>query len=204
MKKVGLFLLMAGLFISSSGIAAPKDSTILSSESVMISNIQRGGDSTPIGMITIWATADPIPDGWLECNGQSVNSVKYPEYVSKFGAAVPDYRGFFLRGYGGKSAALGVAQDYSVQTNGYNKILFHDFGLGKIDYVKNIDYVNPTIPDNPAFEMTPGSISTTSESKQVVTSGSVLKMQDVGITITSEAGETRPVNKAVRYIVKVE
>lgn len=48
---------------------------------------------------------------WLECNGQSISSANYPELYTVAGSTVPDYRGFFLRGSGGASAALGVVQE---------------------------------------------------------------------------------------------
>ena len=48
---------------------------------------------------------------WLECNGQSISSANYPELYAVAGSTVPDYRGFFLRGSGGASAALGVIQE---------------------------------------------------------------------------------------------
>ena len=34
----------------------------------------------------------------------------YPELAAMYGSAVPDFRGLFLRGFGGESAALGVTQ----------------------------------------------------------------------------------------------
>ena len=39
----------------------------------------------------------------------------YPELVGKVGSHVPDYRGYFLRGVGGKSAALGQSQGDAMQ-----------------------------------------------------------------------------------------
>lgn len=140
-RKIAVLVLTAGLLVSAiNGFAAPKDSTWLSSEANMTSSIDKSTDGSPIGMVSIWATHDPIPDGWLECNGQTVNATKYPEYVSKFGATTPDYRGFFLRGYGGKSADLGVAQDYAVQTNGLNKLTISGMGMHDIDYLSGVTY----------------------------------------------------------------
>lgn len=39
----------------------------------------------------------------------------YPELTSLVGSRVPDYRGYFLRGVGGKSAALGQSQGDAMQ-----------------------------------------------------------------------------------------
>lgn len=49
-----------------------------------------------------------------------------------------------------------------------------------------------------------GSLTSTSKNHRIVVPNSNDSMQNMAVTITSEAGETRPVNKAVRYIVKVE
>lgn len=148
MKKICVMILAAGLFLSAvQGGAAPKDSAWLSAESIMTSSIDQASDGQPIGMISIWATAQAIPDGWLECNGQAVDAAKYPEYVAKFGATTPDYRGFFLRGHGGKSGALGVAQDYAVQTNGKDVVDLSGLDVKSIDYLSGVTYNAPTMPD---------------------------------------------------------
>ena len=39
----------------------------------------------------------------------------YPEFRSKFGTTVPDYRGYFLRGLGGNSAGLGIEQGDAIR-----------------------------------------------------------------------------------------
>lgn len=146
MKNIVTLILAAGLFVYAiTGNAAPKDSSWLASESVMTSVIEKSTDDLQLGTISIGATADPIPDGWLECNGQAVDTSKYPEYVAKFGATTPDYRGFFLRGHGGKSGALGVAQDYAVQTNGKNTVAMSGLGVGELDYVSGIEYFSPSV-----------------------------------------------------------
>lgn len=70
----------------------------------------------PIGTVIIWtsATNPKDMDRWLECNGQAVPA-SYSELRSVVGAYVPDYRGMFLRGNGGNSAALGVEQGYAMR-----------------------------------------------------------------------------------------
>ena len=42
-------------------------------------------------------------------------SAVYPELDGKVGSRLPDYRGYFLRGVGGKSAALGQSQGDAMQ-----------------------------------------------------------------------------------------
>ena len=52
--------------------------------------------SLPIGSIVMWAKST-IPNGWLECNGQSINQTLYPDLYSLM-SNVPDLRGSFVRG----------------------------------------------------------------------------------------------------------
>ena len=56
----------------------------------------------PIGTVIIWPTLNNPDDGvWLECNGQSCSD--YPELVKALGKnVVPNYNGVFLRGYGSR------------------------------------------------------------------------------------------------------
>ncbi len=49
-----------------------------------------------IGTVMAWRN-NTIPDGWLECNGQSTSA--YPKLRSVVGNNVPDLRGNFVRGY---------------------------------------------------------------------------------------------------------
>ena len=67
----------------------------------------------PVGTVIAWPmSSDPagIWSGfWLECNGQAIDAGKYPK-LAKLMSAVPDYRGVFLRGLGGNSSSLGQLQ----------------------------------------------------------------------------------------------
>jgi hypothetical protein len=83
----------------------------------------KGAGGVPVGTIISWpSAANPEdPDNWLECNGQGFSPAVYPELSSALGgaAAVPDFRGLFLRGVGNvdnahKSAAIGTVQKDAV------------------------------------------------------------------------------------------
>ena len=43
----------------------------------------------------------------------------YPELVALIGSRVPDYRGLFLRGVGGNSAALGILQEDEIKSHSH-------------------------------------------------------------------------------------
>ena len=52
----------------------------------------------PIGGVIMWGVA-ARPTGWLECNGDAINSTLYPELFALWGATLPDLRGEFVRGW---------------------------------------------------------------------------------------------------------
>lgn len=64
-------------------------------------------------MVIAWTLATNPSDNYLECNGQSIDSTKYPKLYELM-HNVPDYRGMFLRGLGGNSADLGELQNYAL------------------------------------------------------------------------------------------
>lgn len=57
--------------------------------------------SFPIGGILAWATSINFPNfgtHWLDCDGKTFDTNKYPDLYSVLGAnKLPDYRGLFLR-----------------------------------------------------------------------------------------------------------
>ena len=48
-------------------------------------------------MVVAWTLSANPSDNYLECNGQVVDSTKYPKLYALM-KNVPDYRGVFLRG----------------------------------------------------------------------------------------------------------
>ena len=80
-----------------------------------VTAVAPAGSSVPVGTVIQWPFSGN-PEGWsegkwLECNGQSISSSNYPELYAIAGSNVPDFRGFFLRGSGGAAAALGDIQE---------------------------------------------------------------------------------------------
>ena len=65
-------------------------------------------------MIVAWTLSSNPSNNYLECNGQAVDSSKYPKLYALM-HNVPDYRGVFLRGLGGNSAALGALQGDAIR-----------------------------------------------------------------------------------------
>jgi hypothetical protein len=77
----------------------------------------RKGVGVPVGAVIVWSFATNPSDmeNWLECNGQTITQSAYPELYALTGAKVPDFRGLFLRGTGGKAAAIGVMQGHAMR-----------------------------------------------------------------------------------------
>ena len=75
--------------------------------------MQDSSYGVPIGTVIAWpletAPLGLHEDHWLECNGQPVDSSKYPR-LAELMSNVPDYTGMFLRGRGGDADSLGVKQ----------------------------------------------------------------------------------------------
>ncbi|MDE9538161.1 phage tail protein [Xenorhabdus bovienii] len=62
-------------------------------------NSHMGGSSLPVGVPVPWPTEIP-PEGWLICNGDSFDTVKYPKLALAYPSGIlPDLRGEFIRGW---------------------------------------------------------------------------------------------------------
>ena len=189
-----LFLLLASLVFSSPVLAA--DSTSFDPTKVMVQSV---GASIPVGTVITWPSNSwpSDRDNWLECNGQSISSAVYPELVALVGATVPDYRGIFLRGLGSQtsthygnvthsSAALG-----QLQGDGIREI------WGELSYL-------PRSRDGEVGQS--GSLAFWNEGRNQwmndagkAPSGA---MNFYASRSTPVVGEVRPVNRAVRYLIR--
>ena len=98
----------------------------------------------------------------------------YPELFAVLGGNVPDLRGLFLRGHGGNSAALGSIQQGTLPD--------HKHAVG---YTRNgIGYVGGGYGGFvPLYE-------------------NGYTIQYSGPAIMESSGENRPVNTAVRYLIR--
>ena len=159
------------------------DATSFDPTKVAVEAKSSGG--VPVGTIISWpvATNPEDMDNWLECNGQSISPSVYPELFAVLGNSVPDLRGLFLRGHGGNSAALGVQQGDAIR-NITGKFGFDDqFAWNGYDGAFADAGYAPYGATNEKREFGAAVIFDASR-------------------VVPTAGENRPVNQAVRYLVR--
>ena len=169
---------------------------------------------------------------WLECNGQAVDASKYPK-LAKLMSAVPDYRGVFLRGLGSQlfsdsfgtithsSAALNMIQGDSSRTisgslgdpgivggwNGYNYDT-NPFYFGSQGYRGNVGLFfdstyatyRYTLSGSKDTEYTLNEQTTSLSARGVY---NVEMNYDISRTVPT-SNEFRPINKAIRYMIKAK
>lgn len=158
------------------------------STEIPLSSLGNNTDGLEVGMVVAWTLSVNPSDSYLECNGQVVDSTKYPKLYALM-HNTPDYRGVFLRGLGGNSASLGITQgdairnitgSFMVAGNG------NDHGLGQ--------------PQSGAFYQswrTSGSEWGNNGTPYYMTYFDASRVVPVAV-------ENRPVNKAVRYFIKAK
>jgi len=170
--------------------------------------------AVPIGMIAIWGTDKALPDNtWLECNGQAIpNGIEYEEIRQIYGTNLPDYRGVFLRGHGTYPKALTQTWQDLQGTSRSVTTTYSSASVGEIQgdtsreihgilevgwgSLSGFDFFYRS-PDT-ATGVRAATLATDSETQQWANR---LRVSSSRVVPTS--GEIRPVNTAVRYIIKV-
>ena len=108
----------------------------------------------------------------------------YPELFALLGSRTPDLRGLFLRGHGGNSAALGIQQGDAIR-NITGRISFADAYIDGASGVMN-------------SQGSSGSYATGG----LTPNGSPDDFSFDASRVVPTANENRPVNQAVRYLVR--
>ena len=187
-----LFLLCFGLALP--GVAA--DGTSFNPTTISVKSV---GASIPVGTVITWPSNSwpSDRDNWLECNGQSISSAVYPELVGVVGGNVPNYQGVFLRGYGGQTSYH------------YGAVGHWSAGLGELqgDGIREIWGELSYLPRSRDGEVgQSGSLAFWNEGRNQwmndagkAPSGS---MNFYASRSTPVVGEVRPVNRAVRYLIR--
>lgn len=187
-----LFLLCFGLALP--GVAA--DGTSFNPTTISVKSV---GASIPVGTVITWPSNSwpSDRDNWMECNGQSISSAVYPELVGVVGGNVPNYQGVFLRGYGGQTSYH------------YGAVGHWSAGLGELqgDGIREIWGELSYLPRSRDGEVgQSGSLAFWNEGRNQwmndagkAPSGA---MNFYASRSTPVVGEVRPVNRAVRYLIR--
>ena len=151
----------------------------------------------PVGAIIMWSGV-VAPEGWLELNGQSFDTVKNPELaVQHPSGRVPDWRGYVPRGWAHGSAAdsepnreIGSLQEDAIQniTGGFPA------DIGQSAMINNPNLVYGAFYDNgPAGSGDKGNQN--NEVRKYVFDAS---------RVVRTAAETRVKNVATMFIIKTD
>ena len=187
------------LFLLCFGLALPwvaADGTSFNPTTMSVKSV---GASIPVGTVITWPSNSwpSDRDNWLECNGQSISSAVYPELVGVVGWNVPNYQGVFLRGYGGQTSYH------------YGAVGHWSAGLGELqgDGIREIWGELSYLPRSRDGEVgQSGSLAFWNEGRNQwmndagkAPSGA---MNFYASRSTPVVGEVRPVNRAVRYLIR--
>lgn len=142
--------------------------------------------ATPAGAVMAFAM-NSAPSGWLACNGSNVSRTTYAALFAAIGTtygagdgsttfALPDLRGYFVRGSGTNSDATASGTFGAKQADGIR------------DHTHRVMYnITPFAAlGGPLIELNPGGGTA----------------YDVSMTAGTAAGETRPKNIAMLYCIK--
>lgn len=198
MKLIYSILISCLLFVGQAHAASFElhDATSFDPQPVLVS---AADNSVPVGTVIIW-TKEIIPEGWLECNGQPVNEALYPD-LHKLMPSTPNYQGMFLRGAGSQSF---------VQNNGWSvgntNTVYASAGLGQIQGDATRRITGWFSLDNQSPFCGGIFYNTRMTGNDYNASGwePVTQMNFDNARFAPTAAEIRPVNIAVKYIIKAE
>lgn len=198
MKKFSLMALALGLFLAAANAMAAgtpsglQDSTWLAKDTVMSKQVGQPNSGVPLGSIIVWSNAGMPADStnWRECDGQPLGDTAVCKRLGI--CTAPNYKGYFLRGYGGNSGALGVEQE--AKTSPHRHIV----GRVSNQWGYDSDGYGSYIPGREAGTTTYGASHWDGwESWQDIYSSLPYEEK------ATKQNENRPINKAVRYLIKV-
>lgn len=201
-SSILLLLFLLPLLASSSFSA---DSTSFDPTKVAVT--AKSSSGVPVGTIISWPVAQNPADfqnadgtfNWLECDGQSISATIYPELSAVVGPTVPDLRGLFLRGYG--------SQTYSQNNGSTVGVTSTQHVSGQLGHVQG-DAGRKIYGNFLASTGDPwngGAIYEAWMSQRDNHSGGDWRQSYFGFDssrVAPTADENRPVNTAVRYLIR--
>lgn len=188
---------LLAIALLSIGIASANFVSLVDSDSA--GGITLIEENTPVGSVSLWL-GSTAPTDWVFMQGQSTTS--YPELAAVIGSTIPDMRGNFARGVGGKSGGLGQIQGQSVQALTFKGNVLPHHNHSVTVYGRNGKYssdgqsYNSSVMQGAASDWTP-QIDRSDVTHSVSAGTPSGLIEGTGI-------ETRPKNVAFHYIIKIK
>ena len=160
----------------------------------------KGSGGVPVGMILAWPVGQNPEDmdNWLECNGQSISPSVWPELFAVVGGQVPDLRGLFLRGYGSQAHAQNNGSTVGITSTTHSS--------GAQGQVQGDGTRNVTGTIGPSIDAgSSGIVYRNGQSGYMLPSAAhyATAFHHIDISrVVPTAEENRPVNTAVRFLVR--
>ncbi len=207
-----LLLLLLPALAAQPPAACARDARFLAAGPPALTGARAG--HAPVGGIIAWPfPRDPRDSAaWLDCDGRAVQAADYPALVavlagpSAASARLPDLRGVFLRGFGSRS----VSQENGTLT-GVTATLHRSGPLGVLqgDAMRRITGTLPgggrSRPDAHAADGLRGAFFRDWSSRGPGSGETADGRAPIGFDsgrVTPGAEETRPVNMAVRWLIR--
>ncbi|NDV23131.1 tail fiber protein [Desulfovibrio sp. JC022] len=179
MKKILFPLIFILLFCSAAFAGDATSYTLTDVTPQKISGV-------PVGTVVPWP-AGSVPDGWLECNGQSTSG--HSELAAIVGSRVPDLRGEFIRGWDHGRGVDGGRSLLNVQSD---QLQAHNHIQG----LPETNVRNPSRHTRYGYTSGPMHGGVGDDESRV--------SNRWFFTSTTGGSETRPRNVAMMYIIKAE
>ncbi|MBP7586231.1 MAG: tail fiber protein [Spirochaetes bacterium] len=177
-----------------------------------VDRLRRDVRAVPLGTILPFAgKADYLPDGWLLCDGRELGRSAFPELFAVIGTLwgdgngvttfnLPDLRGLFLRGVNhGRSGAFSDP-DAAQRVNDDGSIVGDRVGSFQDDIF--CSHNHPPFPGYYAIGQLKAGDDNNADNGESQPGSA--REGSPSATGWSGGNETRPVNAAVNYIIKVE
>ena len=198
MKNILIISMFSCLLLASTSFAKISDSCLTNSQIDAATNITvKSAGGIPVGTIVAWpvATNPSDWDKWLECNGQPISASAYPELRNVVGPNVPDLRGLFLRGYGSQSH---TQNNGSIKGNTATTHASDYLGFIQGDSIREIEGASREIQGNSGAFFNSGGGGQFHYLSCCTGATTIFRASRV----TPVANEIRPVNMAVRYLIR--
>lgn len=162
--------------------------------------------SVPVGTVIVWPVASDPEDmtnsdgthNWLECDGQAFNTTTYSALSGIVGTKTPNYQGMFLRGNGSQAYAQNNGSTVGVTSTTYSS---GTLGQVQGDATRAISgrFHSDGLPGQNLGPFYPQAYSVSRGIGKV--DGEYGTFFD-SARVVPTASENRPVNMAVRYLIR--